>query len=67
MPLTDSWSITRHNLHVTNCANTLFVSPNVQLKIAFSKTQDKTPLFCNSTSKTHMFPGSKHQQMKIHM
>lgn len=54
MAHTDLCSITRHNLHVINCANTLFVSPNVQLRIAFCLTQDKTALFCNSPSR--VFP-----------
>lgn len=45
--------------------NTLFVSPIVQVKIAFGKTQDKTLFFCNSPSKTRMLPGNKHHQMKI--
>lgn len=51
----------------TNCANTLFVSPKVQVKIAFSKTRDKTPLFCNSPSKAHVLPRNKHQMKNCYL
>lgn len=49
----------------TNCANTLLVSPIVQVKIACSKSQDKMLLFCNSPSKIQVLLGNKNHQMKI--
>lgn len=50
----------------TNCANTLFVSPIVQVKIAFSKTQDKTLLFVTPQVTLTCSQENKNHQVKIH-